>query len=269
MRIANARMYSVDAATAEAWRSLLAWVVAEAGVDAEVIDYPAPQPLSALWARPDLACAFMCGYPMTRTVPGPVVLAAPLPSPEAYGGEPVYWTNLVARKDGPVRGIEDVFGRRMAFTTWDSQSGYHAPRFLFAPHARERGGELFAATVGPLVTPRRVIESVIAGEADVGPVDSYAFDLIQRHEASWISSIAVVARTMRTPIPPLVGAPQLPQVEARRLTDALLSVGEAPELAAIRDALLLRGFAPVPRAKYDVLRLAADAADMLGYPRLE
>jgi ABC-type phosphate/phosphonate transport system substrate-binding protein len=266
--IANARMYSVDATTTEAWRSLLAWVMAEAGVDAEVIDYPAPQPLSGLWSRPDLGCAFMCGFPLTWTLPAPVVLAAPLPSPETYGGEPVYWTNIVARKDGPVRTIEDALGRRMAFTTYDSQSGYHAPRFLFAPYAREHP-ELFATTVGPLITPRGVIESVIAGDADVGPVDSYAFDLIERHDAGWLSSIAVIARTMRTPIPPLVGAAQLPPEDARRLTATLLSVGDAPELAAIRDTLLLRGFAPAFRADYDLLRKAAEAADMLGYPRLD
>ena len=268
MRIANARMYSVDAATTEAWRSLLTWVVATAGVDVEVIDYPAPQPLSDLWSRPDLACAFMCGYPLTLTVPHPVILAAPVPSPDAYGGEPVYWTNLVARKDGPVRTLEDALGCRMAFTTTDSQSGYHAPRVLLAPHAQERR-RLFSATVGPLFTPRRVVEALIAGEADVGPVDSYAFDLITRHDPGWVEPLAVIAKTRRTPIPPLVGSPRLPQGDARRLSAALLSVGEAPELAVVRETLLLRGFAAVSRARYDVLRNAAEVASLSGYPRLE
>ena len=268
MRIANARMYSVNPATAEAWRSLLSWVVARADVAVEVIDYPAPQPLPALWARDDLACAFMCGYPISRSAAPPTVLAAPIPSPAEYGARPVYWTYLVARRDGPVQTLADAFGRRFAYTTPDSQSGYQAPRALFAAYLGERATPLFSATVGPLITPRRVVDAVLAGEADLGPVDSYAFDLMRLHEPSRVERLAVIAGTAPTPIPPLVGAPALPLAEATRLMNALLSVAEARELAGVRDALLLRGFAAASAADYAVLREAALGADAKGYPSL-
>jgi ABC-type phosphate/phosphonate transport system substrate-binding protein len=263
--IANARMYSVNAATAEAWDTLLRWVISRADVAYEVIDYPPPQPLPALWARADLGCAFMCGYPLSKADPAPTVLAAPIPSPPAYRSEAVYWTNLVARKDGPVRTLDDALGKRMAFTTPESQSGYQAPRELLAQQGR---AQLFAATVGPLVTPRRVVEAVLAGDADIGPVDSYAFDLMRHHEPQWLAPLAVVAATARTPIPPLVGAPSLPAEDAQRLTEALLAMAEARELGHVRDALLLRGFAPAAVSHYDVLREAAQAADALGYVTL-
>lgn len=258
-------MYSVNAATAEAWDALLRWVISCADVAYAVVAYPPPQPLPALWSRADLGCAFMCGYPLSRTSPAPTVLAAPIPSPPAYRGEAVYWTNLVARKDGPLRSLADALGKRMAYTTPDSQSGYQAPRELFAQEGRT---PLFSATVGPLVTPRRVVEAVLAGDADVGPVDSYALDLMRRHEADWLAPLAVVATTARTPIPPLVGAPNLPREDFRRLTAALLAVAEARELADVREALLLRGFAPASAGDYDVLREAARAADARGYPAL-
>jgi ABC-type phosphate/phosphonate transport system substrate-binding protein len=268
MRVANARMYSVNAATTEAWRSLLSWVVAQAGVDGEVIDYPPPQPLPALWARDDLGCAFMCGYPLSQAMRAHTVLAAPIPSPPTYGGQAVYWTNLVARRDGPVQALSDAFGRRMAYTTPESQSGYQAPRVLFAAHAREHGSPLFAAMVGPLITPRRVVEAVLAGDADIGPVDSYAFDLMRRHEPAWLEPLAVIAATVPMPIPPLVGAPAVAKTDASRLRRALLSVADAPELGATREALLLRGFAAVSHSTYAVLQDAARSADALGYPRL-
>lgn len=258
-------MYTVNAATREAWDALLRWVISCAGVAYEVIDYPPPQPLPALWSRADLGCAFMCGYPLSRADPAPTVLAAPIPSPPAYRGEAVYWTNLVARSDGPVRSLADAFGKRMAYTTPESQSGYQAPRELFA---RQERTPLFSAIVGPLVTPRRVVEAVLAGDADAGPVDSYAFELMQRHEPEWLAPLLVVATTPRTPIPPLVGAANLPAEDARRLTAALLAVGGAGELADVRDALLLQGFAPACATDYAVLREAAQAADALGYPAL-
>lgn len=269
MRVANARMYSVSPAAADAWRTLLRWVIEQAEVDFEVIEYPAPQPLPALWARDDLGCVFMCGYPLSQRHPPPVVLAAPVPSPAAYGGRPVYWSNLVVRKDGPIRTLDDAFGRRVAFTTPDSQSGYQAVRSLFAPCARQRGVPLFASTVGPLITPRRVVEAVLSDEADIGPVDSYAFDLLLRHEPAWLAPLEVIATTVRTPIPPLAGSPDLPEVDAARLTTALLSVANAAQLAAVRELLQITGFSPLSAGAYDVLRKTADAADMLGYPRLE
>ena len=193
MLIANARMYAVNASVAAAWRSLLEWVIARAGVECEVIDYPAPQPLPALWARPDLGCVFMCGYPIASARSPPRVLAAPIPDPVRYGGAPVYFTDIVAHADSPLRHLPDIFGRRFAFTTEDSQSGYQAPRRLLAPDALARGGKLFESTIGPLVTPRRVVEAVLHGEADAGPLDSYFHDLLRHHEPALAAQLRGIA----------------------------------------------------------------------------
>ncbi|MBL8670191.1 MAG: ABC transporter permease, partial [Alphaproteobacteria bacterium] len=59
--IANARMYSVAPGAAAAWKRLFAWLKERSGIDLQVIDHAFPAPLDALWARPDLACTFMCG----------------------------------------------------------------------------------------------------------------------------------------------------------------------------------------------------------------
>jgi ABC-type phosphate/phosphonate transport system substrate-binding protein len=268
MLIANARMYAVNASVAAAWRALLEWVIAHAGIECEVIDYPAPQPLPALWARPDLGLVFMCGYPIASARPPARVLAAPIPDPARYRGAPIYFTDIVARADSPVRHLPDIFGRRFAFTTEDSQSGYQAPRRLLAPYASARGGRLFESTVGPLLTPRRVVEAVLRGEADAGPLDSYFHDLLRHHEPALAAQLRVLATTSPTPLPALVGAATLPEAAARKLTVALLAVADADELAPIRAALLLRGFAAVDAKSYGVLRTGALDADTAGYPRI-
>jgi ABC-type phosphate/phosphonate transport system substrate-binding protein len=166
-----------------------------------------------------------------------------------------------------VQTLADAFGKRLAYTTPDSQSGYQAPRALFAPYVRERGATLFAAVVGPLITPRRVVDAVLAAM----PTWTRRQLRVRPHAPSRavpVEPLAVIAATAPTPIPPLVGAPALPVAEATRLTRALLSVGEARELASVRDALLLRGFASASVADYAVLRETALAADAMGYARL-
>jgi ABC-type phosphate/phosphonate transport system substrate-binding protein len=263
---ANARMYAINPVVAAAWRALLEWVAVRAEVDFEVIDYPAPAPLSSLWARPDAACVFMCGYPLSQARPQPRVLAAPVPSPPRYGGRPVYWTDIIVRAESKITRLEDTFGHRFAFTTEDSQSGYQAPRLLLARHAH--GASLFAATVGPLVTPRRIIEAVLAGNADAGPLDSYVHDLLRRHEPEVASRLRVIAATPPTPIPPLVAATGIAADDAERIVGALMAAGSSDALAAIRATLLLEGFAPASSDAYRVLHADAQQADRLGYPRL-
>ena len=266
--IANARMYSIDAATAAAWRDLLEWVSRRSGVDLDIIDYPAPQPLPTLWARPDLGCAFMCGYPFATAAPRPTLLAAPVPSPAPYGGRAVYWTDLVVASDAPIADLHDAFGKRIAWTTEDSQSGWHAPRLLLAPHAERPGTVLFSEAIGPLITPRNIALAVADGRADLGPLDSYAHDLLRRHDPALARRLRVIARTPATPVSPLVGAPAMDAGEAQRLRDALFAVGHASELASTREALLLSGFSAVTASAYDALVADARRADAHGYPRI-
>jgi hypothetical protein len=56
MPVVNARMYSAAPAVKRAWRELLGWALGRAGLDWEILDYDAPAPLAALWARDDLGC---------------------------------------------------------------------------------------------------------------------------------------------------------------------------------------------------------------------
>ena len=266
--IASARMYAVCPAAAVAWRTLLDWVFANAGVTGEVFDYPAPQPLSALWARPDLACTFMCGYPFATAATRPTLLAAPVPSPAPYGERPVYWTEIVVAATASFERIEDIFGGRFAWTAEDSQSGWHAPRLLLAPHAQRRGSPLFSTTVGPLVTPREVALAVPKGARTRVRSTATRSRSCACTSPPLGARLRVIAQTPATPIPPLVGAARLDAGAARRLRSALLESGAAPALAATRASLLLDSFAVVDADDYARLVADARAADALGYPRI-
>jgi ABC-type phosphate/phosphonate transport system substrate-binding protein len=119
-----------------------------------------------------------------------------------------------------------------------------------------------------LVTPRRVVEAVLSGEADAGPLDSYVHDLMRVHEPEVAAQLRVLASTGPTPIPALVASATAPENEAQRLAAALLAVAGAEELAPVRAALLLRGFATIDAEAYASLRADAREADAAGYPRL-
>ena len=256
--IANARMYTVDAASKAAWKTLLAWVLARAGVEAAIIDHDAPAPMRDLWSRADLGCALMCGLPYTLREPAPQLIAAPIPSPARYGGRPIYMTDIVVRADSPARTLADTYGGRVGYTVEDSQSGYFALRRHLA--LQRTGNErLYAGAVGELLNARGVINALADGRIDVGPLDSYSHDLLRHLEPAFAAKVRVVATTAPTAIPAFVATTGLPDDVVARLGGAFVASGAAPELAATRATLVLAGFAIPDPDEYRPLRLHHDA----------
>ncbi|MBU1440397.1 MAG: PhnD/SsuA/transferrin family substrate-binding protein, partial [Gammaproteobacteria bacterium] len=249
----NARMYSATPAVKAAWRQLLQWVLARAGLDWAVIDHDPPAPLAALWARDDLGLAMMCGLPYAQSTPKPVLVAAPIPSPARYGGRAVYFTDIVVRESSSHRTIEDTFGGVLGYTLADSMSGGVALRHHLAAFARPHGKRLYRSAVGGLVNARGVIDALVAGTIDVGPLDSYYHDLLRHDEPALARQVRVVASTGAMPIPPLVASAALSSSQLSALREALAEVAHATKLQAVRERLLLSGFAFPDPADYDVL----------------
>jgi ABC-type phosphate/phosphonate transport system substrate-binding protein len=266
MLIANARMYAVTPKVRDAWRALFDRVGRHAGVTLDYVDHAAPAPLEALWAREDLAAAFMCGYPFAEAAPKPSIVAAPIPSPPRYRRAPVYCTDFVVRADSPYQKLSDTFGGRIGWTVSHSQSGFNAVRHHLLRYRRQGSERLFAQSIGPLVTPRKVIEAVVGGAIDVGPLDSFVHDLLIHHEPDTAAQLRTVESTAMTPIPPLVASPATPLETIERLRQSLLAVSIDPEAAPILQLLLLAGFARVDPADYDSLVTQARAAEAAGYP---
>ncbi len=106
--VASARMYSWSPTLTAAWRRLLEWVADRSGGGLKVLELADPYPLEELWARDDLGCVFMCGYPWAMRAERPHLLAAPVPSPARYDGRPIYFTDFVVRADSDYRSLEDT-----------------------------------------------------------------------------------------------------------------------------------------------------------------
>ncbi len=259
--IGNARMYAVAPAAEAAWQALFEAVAGDAGVELAYEPYPAPAPLETLWRRPDLGCAFMCGFPIALGIAEVRILAAPIPSAAWAGGRAVYRSDFIVRADSPFRTLADTFGHRIGWTVAHSQSGFNAPRRHLLRHGRD--APLYRESVGDLVTARRVLDAVLEGRIEVGPLDAYWHALIARHRPDLTAGIRVVESTALTPIPSLVAAPGLPADAFARLRAALLAAASRPWFAALAEPLQLAGFAVIEACDYGVMldwdRAARDA----------
>lgn len=260
--VANARMYAVDAATAAAWTRLFAYVSEHSGVALDVIAHAAPAPLEELWQRDDLGLAFICGYPFARV--GFAVRPAAAPIPASGDGRPLYASHLVVRGDSDISTLQGSFGRRIGWTVEHSQSGFNAVRTHLLPY-RQPGKPLYAASLGPLLTPRRVIDAVLTGTIDIGPLDSYFYDLLVVAEPETAARLRIVATTAPRPMPLLVASQSVDDATVAALRQTLLMLADDIDARGLMPRLRLSGFVAIEPSSYDVLIREADAADTAGY----
>ena len=266
MPIANARMYAVTPDATAAWNDLFRWLIARTRIDLELFDYPPPQPLDEMWARPDMGCVFMCGWPFGRTQPPPYLLAAPVPSPERFLGRPISFTDLVVRADSDFQTIEDTFGGRIAWTKQDSHSGFNAPRHYLLQFRRPDRPTLFDQSVGPVINPVGALRSVVEGDADVAPVDAFVHDLFKAADHELTHQTRTIASTPPTPFPPLVASPGIDADIADRLREALCTAHDDPETRPLLDKVLVDRFVVPEVADYSLgAELDRDALSA-GYP---
>jgi ABC-type phosphate/phosphonate transport system substrate-binding protein len=267
--VANARMYAVSPEVEAEWTALLTHVGEDAGLALAYVTHPPPADLEELWRRPDLGAAFMCGYPLALERHPVVPIAAPIPSLPWAEGRPLYRSDFVVREDSGFATLADTFGGRLGWTVEHSHSGYNAIRHHLSAYRTPDRPRLYGASVGPLVTPRRVVEAVLAGEIDVGPVDSYALALMRKHVPDLVAGLRVVDSTELAPIPAIVAAAGTSAETVRQLREAFAGVADQPWFARLAPELLLEGFATVDRNDYAVMLDWHRAAIACGYAHPE
>jgi len=262
--VANARMYAVNPAVARAWTALFAYVSQRTGIVLELIPHAAPAPLEALWSRDDLGLAFICGYPFATGGFPVQPVAVPVPVSSLAAGRPLYATHLAVRADSAITTLEQSFGCRIGWTVEHSQSGFNALRMHLLPHRRD-GQPLYGASIGPLLTPRRVVDALLSVEIDIGPLDSYWHDLLLTHEPETAKRLRIVETTPLTPMPLLVASERVDPAVVARLRTALLNASDDIEGRPLLAALALSRFADVTAESYQPLLAAAQQADAAGY----
>jgi ABC-type phosphate/phosphonate transport system substrate-binding protein len=261
--IANARMYAVTLSAETAWRRLLEHVAADAELALDYLPYPAPQPLEALWRRGDLGAVQMCGYPIALKIADVVPIAAPIPSLGWARGRAAYRSDFIVRDDSTAKTLVETFGGRIGWTVSHSHSGFNAPRHHLMGYRTKEHPNLYRQSLGDLVTARRILDSVVDGTIDVGPLDGYWHALIAKHLPDLTRRVRIVESTDLAPIPAFVASPGMPADHIERLRAAFARASTRAWFAELGEVLLLQGFAPVglddyaPTLRWDMEAKAA------------
>jgi phosphonate transport system substrate-binding protein len=211
---------------------------------------------------PEADVGFICGLPyvalMRRRKPPIDLLAAPVLRGKRYGGKPVYFSDVIVRRDSSFQSFADLRGASWGYNEPDSHSGSGVVRYHLC-----RLGEL-NAYFGKVVQTgwhEHSIRLVSSGELDASAIDSQVLAIAFRDHPELASRLRVIDSLGPSTIQPVVAARRLPEGLKASLRAVLLGMGSD---RAARDHLargFVERFVRVMDSSYDDIRVMFAIAD--------
>jgi phosphonate transport system substrate-binding protein len=197
--------------------------------------------------------AFVCGpsYPLLRAAGRRVTIvgAAPVFDDLRNGGRPVYYSDLIVRRDLAARSLPELRGSMWVYNDRQSLSGWH--RMLSRLEALGLPEpEAFFARVVPSGSHVSSIDLVARGEADVSAVDSNTLLLARRRDAALDSRIRVLESWGPSAVQPLIAREGLPEPLRAEIERTLLEMADSPATALRLQQFGVLRFAPISAADY-------------------
>jgi phosphonate transport system substrate-binding protein len=207
---------------------------------------------------------FICGLPyvqLTRQDPSPIeVLAAPVLQGERYGGRPIYYSDVIVRRDSPFQRFEDLRGRSWAYNDRDSQSGYNVTRYRLSCMGERSDSNYFGEIVAA-GWHQEAIRLVREGSVDASAIDSQVLAVALRDEPGLAEQIRVIEAFGPSTIQPVVAARHLPDGLKADVQAALLGMSSDAEARERLSHGLVERFVAVTDAAYDDIRAMLGAVE--------
>jgi phosphonate transport system substrate-binding protein len=204
---------------------------------------------------PEADVGFICGLPyvtlMRQREPPIELLAAPVLRGKRYGGKPVYFSDVIVRRDSRFRSFADLRGASWAYNEPNSHSGFGVVCYHLCRLGQANG---YFGKVVQAGWHEHSIRLVCSGAVDASAIDSQVLAIALRDHPELVSLLRVIDSLGPSMIQPVVAARRLPQPLKAGLQAVLL--GMVRDRAARKH--LARGFVeglvPVTDSAYDDIR---------------
>jgi phosphonate transport system substrate-binding protein len=198
--------------------------------------------------------SFLCGlaYIELRRRGEPIEpLAAPLLQGTRYSGRPIYFSDVIVRRDSPYRSFADLRGCTWAFNEPYSHSG---PGITCHRLIELGENECFFGQVIQAGWHEKSIRLVHEGRVDASAIDSHILTLALHDHAELSDGLRVIDSLGPSTIQPIVAASWLEKGLKDDLRAVLLEMNTDTAAQAVLASRLVQGFVAITDKDYDDLR---------------
>lgn len=212
--------------------------------------------------RGDIQVCWICGLPYVHKADQPTgsieILAAPIMRGARYANRPVYFSDVVVRRDSRFQQFEQLRGGSWAYNEPRSHSGCTITRYHLATLG-ETGA--FFDTVVESGAHQASLRMVIDGTVDASAIDSTVLEVELRRNPDMAAQLRVIEVLGPSPIPPWLISTRVSPDLRSRLRTALLQMEAEPDGQAILAASGIARFVQASDRDYDPIRHMTKIAD--------
>jgi phosphonate transport system substrate-binding protein len=211
----------------------------------------------------------ICGLPYVwlaaRRPPSVEPLAAPVLTGDRYAGRPVYFSDVIVRRDSPITCLEELRGCSWAYNEPASHSGHTVTLYSLVRMGAEPG---FFSRVVEAGFHQRAIRMVHAGAVDAAAIDSQVLAIELRDHPQLADRLRVVGTFGPSTIQPVVAASRLRDQLKDEVRELLVELGDDPSARPTLAYGFIDRFSPVDDAAYDDIRAMLTAVEAAGWTSL-
>ena len=207
--------------------------------------------------------AFVCGlaYVIWGRAMEPV--AAPVLAGDRYAAKPIYFSEVIVRRDSGIRSFADRRGRSWAYNEPFSQSGYGIMRYHLA-----RVGESLAyfSRIVEAGWHEVALRLVAGGDVDAAAIDSHVLANMLPDHPELAAQLRIIDCLGPSPTQPVVVARRLPEPLKAALSMALVDLADDSRVQGALQRAMVAHFVNVDDAAYDPIREMHKAAQATALP---
>jgi phosphonate transport system substrate-binding protein len=189
---------------------------------------------------------------LVRQFPGAVEpLAAPVLRGERFAGRPIYFSDVIVRRDAPFTRLEDLRGRAWAYNEPSSHSGYN----LTIVNLVRRGfGPGFFGRAVQSGAHQNSIQMVLNGAVDGSAIDCQVLMVEMRARPELAEQIKILEAFGPSTIQPLAVATSVPESLRAEVRALLTELHHEPTAREMFEHGFIEKWVAVNDANYDDLR---------------
>lgn len=190
-------------------------------------------------------------------------IAAPVLSGDRYGGKPIYFSDVIVRRDSDLHSFADLRGKTWCYNEPLSQSGYGITRYHMVSIGETNGffGEVIQAGFH-----EESVRKVAAGEIDASAIDSQVLTIEMRDHPEIAESLRIIEALGPSTIQPVAVSKRFSEDFRNQVRDVLTSFHRNERGREVLALGTVVEFVPVGPADYDDIRRmveACEAADFM------